>query len=127
MRQVYRLQRLALCAPIAVLLLAAAPAVSDTMHLLSTEPRANQVMSGEGVAFALHFDHPIDHEGSRFMLVTPDGQQRTIPVRLGAQPSVLYGSVGRLAPGRYVLNWSARASDGAASSGTLQFEVAAPR
>ena len=33
------------------------PASAETMRLLGAEPRPNQVMSGSGVAFALHFDH----------------------------------------------------------------------
>lgn len=93
------------------------------MHLLGAEPRPNQVMSGSGVAFALHFDRPLDHQASRFMLVGADGATRTVPVRLQTQPSVLYGSVGQLSPGRYTLNWSARANSGAALSGTLPFMV----
>ena len=109
-------------AVVGLLVLAAAPEPAP-MHLLRAEPRPDQVMSGNGVAFALHFDHPIDHQASRFMLVTPDGGTRTVPVRLGAQPSVLYGSVGTLTAGDYVLNWSARARDGAALSGTLPFRV----
>ena len=107
------------------MLAAAAPARATEMHLLGAEPRPNQVMSGSGVAFALHFDHPLDHQASRFMLEGADGARRTVPVRLGAQPSVLYGSVGRLAPGSYTLNWSARARDGAALSGALPFVVSA--
>lgn len=99
------------------------PATAETMHLLGAEPRPNQVMSGSGVAFALHFDHPLDHHASRFVLLADSGTRRTVPVRLGAQPSVLYGSVGRLPPGSYMLNWSARASSGVILSGTLPFIV----
>jgi hypothetical protein len=44
-------------------------------------------MCGSGVAFALHFDHPLDHQASRFMLVAPDGaKDLAVPVRLGAKP-----------------------------------------
>ena len=99
------------------------PANAETMHLLGSEPRPNQVMSGSGVAFALHFDHPLDHQASRFMLVGANGATRTVPVRLSAQPSVLYGSVGQLSPGSYTLNWSARSNSGAVLSGTLPFMV----
>lgn len=113
---------------IAVLALAVThPTSAETMRLLGAEPRPNQIMSGSGVAFALHFDHPLDHQASRFMLVGADGAGRTVPVRLQAQPSVLYGSVGQLPPGTYTLNWSARASSGAALSGTIPFTVAAAR
>ena len=103
--------------------LAAPPTEAEAMHLTGTEPRPNQVMSGSGAAFALHFDHPLDHQASRFMLSDAGGARRTVPVRLGAQPNVLYGSVGQLTPGSYSLDWSARASNGAALNGTLPFMV----
>lgn len=109
----------------AILALAGAgPASAEAMRLLGVEPRPNQVMSGSGVAFTLRFDHPLDHQASRFMLVGADGVRKTVPVRLEAQPNVLYGSVGQLPQGSYTLDWSARASNGAALSGTLPFTVA---
>lgn len=115
----------ALAASLAIVIVS--PAKAATMHLLGAEPRPNQVMSGSGVAFALHFDQPLDHQASRFMLAGANGARRTVPVRLGAQPNVLYGSVGQLPPGSYTLDWSARASNGAALSGTLPFMVASTR
>ena len=112
---------------LAVLFLSGGAAVArDEMQLLMSEPRPNQVMSGSGVAFALHFDHPVDHRASRFMLIAPDKSSRTLQVRLGAQPSVLYGSVGQLAAGDYTLNWSARAENGMVRSGSLPFQVRPP-
>jgi len=51
------------------------------------------------------------------------GVQRSVPVRLQSQPNVLYGSVGRLRPGVYTLNWSARAVGGGELSGTLPLTV----
>ena len=107
----------------ALIALLAAPAVAEPMRLLDAEPRANQLMSGSGVAFALRFDQPLDHGASRFV-IDGNGVQRTVPVRLQSQPNVLYGSVGQLAPGAYTLGWSARSMGGAALSGTLPFTVA---
>lgn len=110
---------------VAILTLAVVgPASAETMRLLGAEPRPNQVMSGSGVAFALHFDHPLDHQVSRFVLADADGARRTVPVRLQSQPNVLYGSVGQLPQGSYTLNWSARARSGVSLSGTLPFTVA---
>ena len=68
------------------------PASAEAMRLLDAEPRPNQVMSGSGVAFALHFDHPLDHQASRFMLVDADGARRTVPVRLQSQPKARSGA-----------------------------------
>lgn len=108
-----------------LLLLAAAPEdIRHEMRLLQAEPRANQLMSGSGVAFALRFSTPIDHQASRFMLVGPGGTERTVPVRLQSQPNVLYGSVGQLAPGGYLLRWTAHGTDGKALAGDLPFQVA---
>jgi len=112
---------------VALALAVVAPASAEAMRLLGVEPRPNQVMSGSGVAFTLHFDHPLDHQASRFMLAGADGVRKTVPVRLESQPNVLYGSVGQLHQGSYTLDWSARASDGGALSGTLPFKVAPTR
>lgn len=118
------MRAITLCLPAVALLLAAAPpATAEGMALLRTKPRPSQVMSGTGVAFALHFNRPLDHQRSSFMLQGPDGAARTVPVRLGAQPSVLYASVGRLPPGAYTQTWSARSSSGKVLGGTLPFTV----
>lgn len=127
MRHLFLKRGLAAALAALLTLAAAPPSDPEAMHLLGTEPRSNQVMSGSGVAFALHFDRPLDQQASRFMLVGADGATRTVPVRLQSQPSVLYGSVGQLLPGSYTLNWSARANSGAALSGTLPFMVSPAR
>jgi methionine-rich copper-binding protein CopC len=103
---------------------AAAPGPGpDAMKLIEQYPRAHQLMSGSGVAFALGFDRPLDHAASRFTLVAPDGRERTIRLRLNAQPNTLYASVGHLEPGGYELRWQARAADGQALSGAFPFMV----
>ncbi len=93
------------------------------MTLVEQYPHAHQLMSGLGVAFSLGFDRPLDHAASYFTLVTPDGHERTIRLRLNAQPNTLYASVGRLDPGRYDLRWQARSADGHTLSGTVPFTV----
>ena len=106
-----------------LLALAGAAQAQATMRLMGMDPVPNQVVSGSGTAFALRFDHPIDHNASRFILLG-NGPGRSIPVRLGAQPNVLYGSVGQLPPGAYTLDWSARGMNGAVLRGTVPFRVA---
>ncbi len=103
---------------------AGAAHAQPAMRLMGMDPVPNQVVSGSGTAFALRFDHPVDHNASRFMLVA-NGAARSIPVRLGAQPNVLYGSVGQLPPGAYVLDWSARGTNGAVLQGSVPFRVGA--
>lgn len=104
----------------------AAPApASEAMTLVEQYPHAYQLMSGLGVAFALGFDRPLNHIASGFTLVTPNGQERTIRLRIDTQANTLYASVGRLDPGGYELRWHARAVDGRAMSGVFPFTVGA--
>ena len=104
-----------------------AASARTAVALVGQSPRPNQVMSGSGVAFALRFDRLVDHGRSRFVLVTPAGAERTVRLRLNAQPNTLYASVGRLAPGDYLLRWHVRGLDGGALQGEVPFAVAADR
>lgn len=93
------------------------------MTLTTSYPVVNQIMTGnEGVAFALRFDTPVSHTGSRFMLLTPAGI-RAIRLRLNSDPHTLAGVVGTLRPGRYELQWSAKTIDGEVTTGTIPFTV----
>jgi methionine-rich copper-binding protein CopC len=94
-----------------------------TVDRIEHHPRASQLKSGRGIAFALTFDQIVSHIGSRLTLVTPTGSMRNIPIRLVAQPNTLYASVGGLEPGSYLLRWDARAADGARLHGSLPFNV----
>ena len=102
---------------------AALEPASGAMNLVEQYPHAYQLMSGSGVAFALGFDRPLNHIASGFTLVTPDGHERTILLRVDTQANTLYASVGRLDPGGYELRWHARAVDGHMLSGVFPFTV----
>ena len=97
------------------------------MAVVGQSPRPHQVMSRSGVAFALRLDRLVHHGGSRFVLVTPAGAERTIRPRLNAQPNTLFASVARLAPGDYLLRWHVRRLDGGALQGEVPFAVRAHR
>jgi methionine-rich copper-binding protein CopC len=92
------------------------------MTVLEQVPTVNQIMDGGALAFALRFDRPIDHGLSSFTLVTPGGS-RTLRVRLDAEPNTLYGTIGRLPPGSYQLQWHALAVDRESLAGTIPFKV----
>ena len=100
-----------------------AGASSQAMGLVEQRPAVNEIMQGSGLAFALRFDQPIDHQHSSLGLVTPRGT-RTLRARLDAEPNTLYSAVGQLAPGEYALRWKARARDGQMLMGTIPFRVA---
>ena len=94
------------------------------MTVVESFPMVNQIMNGSATSFAIRFDGPIDHAGSRLMLVTPHG---VVPLRarLDSEPNTLYSAVGKLPPGSYELRWEAKASDGVVSKGTIPFTVSA--
>src|SRR5438094_8133007 len=79
-----------------------AGASARAMGLVEQRPAVNEIMQGSGLAFALRFDQPIDHQRSSLELVTPRGT-RMLRARLGAEPNTLYSAVGQLAPGEYTL------------------------
>jgi len=100
-----------------------AGASGQAMGLVEQTPTVNEIMQGSGLAFALRFDQPIDHQRSSLGLVTPRGT-KTLRARLDAEPNTLYSAVGQLAPGEYALRWKARARDGQMLMGTIPFRVA---
>ena len=100
-----------------------AGASAHAMGLVEQKPMVNEIMQGSGLAFALRFDQPIDHQSSTLALVTPQGT-KMLRARLDAEPNTLYSAVGQLAPGEYTLRWKARARDGQTMMGTIPFSVA---
>jgi methionine-rich copper-binding protein CopC len=117
------LDRIAVAAGLALTLLATA-AEARILTLLKSHPAVEEVISGSAVAFALRFDHPVDHESGEFILVTPQGTRQIHP-RLDSEPDVLYGEAGDLAPGRYELRWRARPAEGGdeKTAGSIAFQV----
>ena len=100
-----------------------AGASAQAMGLVEQKPMVNEIMQGSGLAFALRFDQPIDHQSSSLALVMPHGTKR-LHARIDAEPNTLYSAVGQLAPGEYALRWKARARDGQMLMGTIPFRVA---
>jgi methionine-rich copper-binding protein CopC len=100
-----------------------AGASAQAMGLVEQTPAVNEIMQGSGLAFALRFDQPIDHQRSSLGLVTPRGT-KMLRARLDAEPNTLYSAVGQLAPGEYTLRWKARGRDGQMLTGKIPFRVA---
>jgi methionine-rich copper-binding protein CopC len=107
----------------AIAAIALAGASARAMDLVEQKPQVNEIMQGSGLAFALRFDQPIDHQHSSLTLVTPRGS-KVLRARLDAEPNTLYSAVGQLAPGEYTLRWKARGRDGQMLTGKIPFRVA---
>jgi methionine-rich copper-binding protein CopC len=114
-------------AMIAVLMSPALPlkapsAEAASTGIVSTYPKANDVVYGSTVQISLGFEVPVDHERSTLLLKSDLGDRQLCP-RLESAPNYLSGIAGHLAPGAYELIWVARLSDGRTSTGTLPFTL----
>jgi methionine-rich copper-binding protein CopC len=107
------------------LLAAPAPAAAQAMRMVESSPAARTAMDGPGREVWVRFGAPVDHAGSRLLILRGDGEVvRTLRPRLNAAPDVLYAETGGLAPGPYVLRWEARPRPGGpVETGTLEFTV----
>jgi methionine-rich copper-binding protein CopC len=74
----------ALAAAGAIAAIALAGASAQAMDLVEQKPQVNEIMQGSGLAFALRFDQPIDHQHSSLTLVTPRGS-KVLRARLDAE------------------------------------------
>jgi methionine-rich copper-binding protein CopC len=107
------------------LLAAPAPAAAQAMRMVESSPAARTAMDGPGGEVWVRFSAPVDHAGSRLLILRGDGEVvRTLRPRLNAAPDALYAETGGLAPGRYVLRWEARPRPGGpVETGTFEFTV----
>lgn len=99
-------------------------AAAETMRVIESSPRAASMMDGARQEIRVRFNHPVDHNGSRLMVVQDGRVVRTLRPRLGASPDTLYAVAGSLAPGTYVLRWAVKSRrDGGMTDGGFEFMV----
>jgi methionine-rich copper-binding protein CopC len=112
---------------VAALIIGALPPESSGAETVSTGvvtsyPKANEVVDGSMVDISLSFEAPVDHQRSTLTLRSSQGDRQLRP-RLESAPNYLFGVAGRLAPGAYELAWTAWLSGGQIRSGTIPFTV----
>jgi hypothetical protein len=91
--------------------------------LLSAMPGISQAIQGPNVPITLRFNSRIDAHRSRLLLVTPSGDQRTLPINEKAPPDSLHSEVKGLAGGTYILRWQVLAADGHITRGEVPFRI----
>jgi methionine-rich copper-binding protein CopC len=80
-------------------------------------------MKGPDIPVKLRFNARIDAKRSRVILVTPAGEQRTLPLEETSPPDLLTSQAKGLIPGSYVLRWQVLANDGHITRGEVPFVV----
>ena len=90
--------------------------------VITSSPKANDIVDGTMVDISLVFGAPVDHQRSTLTLRSSQGDRQLRP-RLESAPNHLFGVAGHLEPGAYELVWEARLSGGRSSSGTIPFTV----
>jgi methionine-rich copper-binding protein CopC len=111
----------ALMVALALLLL---PAAAGAMSMVESRPSGGAVVSGNGLAFLVRFDSPVDHRQSRFIVEQNGKVVETLQPRLDSAPDVLFARSPRLPPGEYSLHWSVRSmTDGGLTEGIIPFSV----
>lgn len=90
--------------------------------LMQSSPAQNATVAGPNVPITLRFNVRVDGSRSRLHLVSPGGQQTTLPATQSA-PDTLQARAVNLKPGSYKLLWQVLASDGHMSRGEVLFNV----
>jgi methionine-rich copper-binding protein CopC len=101
-------------------------AATASTGVVTSHPKANEIVDGSMVDIVLGFEVPVDHERSTLNLRSGRGDRQLRP-RLESAPNYLFGTAGRLVPGAYQLEWTALLSGGQFRSGTIPFTVASSR
>ena len=92
--------------------------------LLTSTPKANEIVTGPKVVLSLTFNSRVDQGRSTLILEKSDHSSFAVPVTVDkSSPEKLTGMALSLAPGAYQLRWQVLAVDGHITRGELPFQV----
>ena len=98
-----------------------AGAADHAAHGVVTSPADGAMTDGSPDWFTATFPHPMTLKS---VTVTPAGRAAlTIPVAAAAATTRVSADLPSLAPGNYVLNWTAEGGDGHEMTGAIRFMV----
>jgi methionine-rich copper-binding protein CopC len=103
-------------------LLVTVQAGSEPAEIVTSFPKAHDVVDGTMVVVSLRFNARVDHQSARFLLKGDEGV-RELRARLRSAPNALFAIVGHLTPGPYELTWEARLADGRTVKDWIPFTV----
>lgn len=98
-----------------------AASVDHAAHGVVTSPANGGMTDGSPDWFTATFPHPMTLKA---VTVTAEGQAAvTVPVAAAAATTRVSADLPTLAPGNYVLNWTAEGADGHEMTGAVRFMV----
>ena len=98
-----------------------AGAADHAAHGVVTSPADGAMTDGSPDWFTATFPHPMTLKS---VTVTPAGRAAlTVPVAAAAATTRVSADLPTLAPGNYVLNWTAEGGDGHEMTGAIRFMV----
>jgi len=113
-----------LCIPVlTVSLLLLVPFAYGHAIVLSAIPGPHQVVKGPDITVTIRFNSRIDAKRSRLVLLAPDGQERSLAIRVTSSEDSLASLAKGLRGGSYTLRWQVLASDGHITRGEVPFRV----
>jgi len=113
---------LTLLAFVALLLIYPLAPLEGHAILLAAAPALNETIHGTAVQVKLRFNARIDGRRSRLMLVFPGGGEHLLAANQPS-PEILTSAVSGLVPGSYTLRWQVLAEDGHITRGELPFRA----
>lgn len=98
-----------------------AAASDHTHHAVVTSPAEGEMLTGSPDWFTATFAHPMTLTA---VTVMAEGKApQSVPVAAAAATTEVAAELPTLAPGRYVLNWTAQGADGHQMASAVQFMV----
>jgi hypothetical protein len=91
--------------------------------LVSSQPGANNTVSGPEVVVLLKYSSRVDLEHSTLTLLAPDGKVEKVAIKGEPSPGLLSAKLTGLVKGAYELRWQVLAVDGHVTRGKVPFQV----
>jgi methionine-rich copper-binding protein CopC len=108
---------------IALLIVSSSIAAAHAILVTST-PKAKEIVTGPKVVLSLTFNSRLDQGRSSLVLEKSDHSSSKVPVTVdSSSPEKLTSMPSSLAPGAYKLHWQVLAVDGHVTRGELSFQV----
>jgi methionine-rich copper-binding protein CopC len=99
-------------------------AYASPRQVRGSTPAAEAIIHGRHAEYVVQFDGPVDHRTAHLDITRSGKLVQSLRPLLDSAADVLFAASTAPAPGKYLLHWKVRSSDGESSSGDIPFSVA---